>query len=42
MYGFLDPYYTLSRNDPVSVQNYIQNTIDHNKKDLYLAPYFNK
>ncbi|KEH32920.1 TNP1-like protein [Medicago truncatula] len=41
MYGFLDPYYTLDQNDRVSVQTYIQNTMDHNKKDLYLAPYFN-
>jgi len=42
MYGFLDPHYTLSQNDQVSVQTYIQNTMNHNKKDLYLAPYFNK
>ena len=43
MYGFLDPYYTtLGQNDQVSVQTYILNTIDRNKKDLYLAPYFNK
>lgn len=42
MFRFLDPYYTtLSQNDHVSVQTYIQNTMDHNKKDLYLAPYFN-
>jgi len=43
MYGFLDPYYTtLGQNDQVSVQTYIQNMMDRNKKDLYLAPYFNK
>jgi hypothetical protein len=38
MYGFLDPYYNLGQNDQVSVQTYIQNTMDHNKKVLYLAP----
>jgi len=42
MYRILDPYYTLSQNDQVSVQTYIQNMMDHNKKDLYLAPCFNK
>lgn len=41
MYGFLDPYYTLGQNDHIRVQTYIQNTMYHNKKDLYLAPYFN-
>jgi len=38
MYGFLDPYYTLSQNDQVSVQTYIQNTMDLHSISLH----FNK
>nr|WNP90956.1 hypothetical protein [Medicago sativa] len=41
LYGFIDPCFIQSQHDPSNAEAYIQNKLCDDKKECYLAPYYN-